>query len=78
MFAGLSNTDYGKVIVLDHGNGWFTLYGFLDSVGVSCGDSIFKGNMIGNLNETSKPELFFQIVDDQYNRLNPFDYLPEN
>jgi len=78
VYAGWSNFGYGYLIVIDHGNGWQTAYAHLSSVGVSCGQSVFQGGVIGAVGSTgnsSGPHLHFEMV---YNgaKPNPLDYLP--
>lgn len=77
VYAGWSNYGYGNLIVVDHGNGWQTVYAHLDTIGVTCGQSVFQGGFIGGLGTTgnsSGPHLHFEII---YNgaKPNPMDYL---
>jgi murein DD-endopeptidase MepM/ murein hydrolase activator NlpD len=54
VWAG-SNADapgYGLMVVLDHGNGWQTLYGHLNSVSVRCEQSVLKGTVLGGIGTT--------------------------
>ena len=39
--------DYGKAIVIDHGNGMQTLYGHLSTINVKVGDVVEQGKKIG-------------------------------
>jgi murein DD-endopeptidase MepM/ murein hydrolase activator NlpD len=64
IFAGWNNWGYGNLVVLDHGNGWVTLYGHLSSVGVGCGQSVSRGQYIGamgNTGNSSGPHLHFEM-----------------
>lgn len=45
--AGWSNAGYGNMIILDHGNGFQTLYAHLDAFRVRQGQSVQKGQVIG-------------------------------
>jgi murein DD-endopeptidase MepM/ murein hydrolase activator NlpD len=46
VYAGWNDWGYGNVIVLDHGNGWQTLYAHLSEVYVNCGiTSILVGSL---------------------------------
>lgn len=52
VFAGWSNQGYGYMIMIDHGNGYQTLYGHLSSVGVYCGQDVYQGGYIGAAGST--------------------------
>ncbi|HVN53574.1 MAG TPA: peptidoglycan DD-metalloendopeptidase family protein [Anaerolineaceae bacterium] len=78
VYAGWNDWGYGNVIVIDHGNGWQTLYAHLSNVRVGCGDSVIKGNVIGNVGSTGRssgPHLHFEMSLDG-SKLNPHQYLP--
>ena len=47
VFAGWSNGGYGNIVMIDHGNGYQTLYGHMSSVSAGCGRSIGQGAVIG-------------------------------
>jgi murein DD-endopeptidase MepM/ murein hydrolase activator NlpD len=78
IYAGWSNRGYGNTIVIDHGNGYISLYGHLMDGGlsVSCGQVISAGQLIGYMGSTgnsSGPHLHFEI---RYNGspVNPHDF----
>lgn len=78
IFAGWSNWGYGYMVVIDHRNGWQTLYAHLSQWNVQCGQSVYQGNVIGlggNTGNSTGPHLHFEM---NYNgvRLNPWNYLP--
>jgi murein DD-endopeptidase MepM/ murein hydrolase activator NlpD len=78
VYAGWNNWGYGNVVVINHGNGWQTLYAHLDSILVGCGQSVWQGNVIGAMGSTGNstgPHLHFEMM---YNgvKVNPNDYLP--
>ena len=52
VFAGWSTGGYGNTIMIDHGNGYQTLYGHLSKVAVSCGRSVQQGATIGYAGST--------------------------
>jgi LysM repeat protein len=47
VFAGWANGGYGNTVMIDHGNGYQTLYAHMDSVNVHCGQSVNQGGTIG-------------------------------
>ncbi|HSF83787.1 MAG TPA: LysM peptidoglycan-binding domain-containing M23 family metallopeptidase [Anaerolineales bacterium] len=78
VFAGWSEFGYGYLIVLDHGNGWQSAYAHLSAVGVSCGQSVGRGTVIGGLGSSgnsSGPHLHFELRSDIYGKVNPWDYV---
>jgi len=77
VYAGWSDYGFGYLIVIDHGTGWQSAYAHLSAVGVSCGQSVFQGTVIGGLGSTgnsSGPHLHFELV---YNgaKVNPLNFL---
>lgn len=50
--GNLGKYAYGRWIAIDHGNGMVTLYGHLSAIGVSKGDTVDKGDKIGNMGST--------------------------
>lgn len=46
IFAGPFRS-YGNVAILDHGKGFFTIYGFLQEISVSVGDKVAEGGQVG-------------------------------
>jgi murein DD-endopeptidase MepM/ murein hydrolase activator NlpD len=77
VYAGWNNSGYGNLIILDHDNGWQTVYGHLDQVLVNCGQSVGKGDEIGLLGTTgnsSGPHLHFEIRKDG-GYVNPWNYV---
>jgi murein DD-endopeptidase MepM/ murein hydrolase activator NlpD len=82
VYAGWSSVGYGYLVIIDHGNGFTSLYAHLleGSIMVECGQSIWQTNQIGSMGSTgnsSGPHLHFEI---RYNGhpVNPHDYLPSN
>lgn len=78
VFAGWSQYGYGYLIVLDHGNGWQSAYAHLSAVSVICGQSVAQGTVIGGLGTTGNstgPHLHFELRNDVYGKVNPWDFL---
>jgi murein DD-endopeptidase MepM/ murein hydrolase activator NlpD len=79
VYAGWNNWGYGYVVVIDHGNGWQTLYAHLSVIGVGCGQSVYQGGVIGAYGSTgnsSGPHLHFEMMHDSYGKVNPLNFLP--
>lgn len=56
---------YGTVVVLDHGDGWQTLYAHLDSYEVEIGQRVAPGQHIarsGNTGQTTGPHLHLEML----------------
>lgn len=64
IFAGRSNWGYGLAVVISSGP-FFTLYGHMSQVNVSCGQVVGTGQQIGGVGSTgnsSGPHLHFEIL----------------
>lgn len=78
VYAGWNDWGYGYVIVLDHGNGWQSLYAHLSAINVGCGQSVYQGGVIGAMGCTGNctgPHLHFELMNDAYGKVNPLNYL---
>lgn len=78
VYAGWNDWGYGEMVVIDHGSGWQTLYAHLASVDVSCGQEVYAGDVLGSMGETGTADgvhLHFELRNDQYGRVNPWDFL---
>lgn len=78
VYAGWNDWGYGNVIVIDHGNGWQTLYAHLNQLYVGCGASVSQGTSIaamGSTGRSSGPHLHFELMNESRVRVNPWDYL---
>lgn len=79
VYAGWNNFGYGNMVVIDHGNGWQTLYAHMSTIGVACGQSVFQGTIIGAIGSTGKssgPHIHYEMMNTSYGRVNPRDFLP--
>jgi len=50
-FAGQSG-DYGRMVVIDHGNGWQTVYAHLKRIQVAKGERVRAGAVIGTVGKS--------------------------
>jgi murein DD-endopeptidase MepM/ murein hydrolase activator NlpD len=76
--AGWSTVGYGNMILINHGNGYYTRYGHLSAFNCEVGDSVKKGQLIGRVGSTGNstgPHLHFEIIRGADHR-NPFGLLP--
>jgi hypothetical protein len=79
VYSGWNNWGYGYVVVIDHGNGWQTLYAHMSAINVGCGQSVYQGGVIGAFGSTgnsSGPHLHFEMLSDSYGKVNPWNFLP--
>jgi murein DD-endopeptidase MepM/ murein hydrolase activator NlpD len=75
-FAGYKS-DYGYHIIINHGNGYKTLYGHLRSMSVHSGDIVESGESIGvmgNTGHSTGTHLHFEVIKNGIVR-NPAAYL---
>jgi len=78
VYAGWNDWGYGNTIVIDHGNGWQTLYAHLSTLNVECGSYVYQGDAIGAMGSTgnsSGPHLHFEMRSDTYGKANPWLFL---
>lgn len=47
VFAGGAAGGYGRMVMIDHGNGYQTLYAHMSVVSVICGQNVVRGQVIG-------------------------------
>ncbi len=76
--VGRNDTGYGRYVLIDHGNGFQTLYAHFSMIFVEVGQSVGKGQVIGQCGSTGKstgPHVHFEIKLNGVRR-NPLIYLP--
>lgn len=76
-YANSSMSGYGKVIVINHGFGYQTLYGHLSKIIVKPGDKVKRGQIIGHMGSTGRskgPHLHYEI-HYKGTPVNPINYL---
>lgn len=64
IYSGPISGGYGIMVMIDHGNGYQTLYAHLNSVSVGCGQSVSQGQVIGQGGSTGNstgPHLHFEV-----------------
>jgi murein DD-endopeptidase MepM/ murein hydrolase activator NlpD len=69
---------YGQYVVIDHGNGYQTLYAHASQLFVSCGQQVLQGTQIaavGSVGNSTGPHLHFEIRHGG-TALNPWSLLP--
>ena len=79
IFAGEEEDQFGNLVVLDHGNGWNTAYGFLSKITVKQGSRVASGERLGLVGNTGKArgsELHFEVRQDGA-PIDPRPMLPE-
>ena len=52
VYAGGISGGYGNMVMIDHGNGYQTLYAHLNSINTRCGASVYQGGVIGYAGST--------------------------
>ena len=84
VYAGWNALGYGNVIAIDHGQNADganvqSVYAHLSAINVSCGASVYQGNVIGYMGSTgnsSGPHLHFELIIGRA-KVNPHAYLGE-
>ena len=73
----LDNAGYGNRVMVDHGNGYLTLYAHLAKISVKVGQSVKRGDVLGAMGSTGRStgtHLHFEIRTSGGN-VNPLSYL---
>lgn len=80
-------SGFGKVVIIKHSNGKWTLYAHLSSFSVKQGDKVSQGDEVGksgNTGKSSGPHLHFNVQDKAGEQgtssttLNPLKFLPKD
>lgn len=69
---------YGNLVIIQHNNGYVTVYGHLSATNVQIGDPVKKNQVIalsGNSGRTTGPHLHFEIRDPSNKKLDPANFL---
>ena len=68
---------FGQCVILDHGEGYYTLYAYLDHVFVASGAQIARGQVIAEVGRPvggEQPQLYFEVRHGR-TPLDPADWL---
>jgi septal ring factor EnvC (AmiA/AmiB activator) len=69
---------YGLTVILEHGNGYYSIYSHLQGAAVKAGDDVKKGQILGAVggeNSDYGPHLHFEIRGENQMALDPLDWL---
>lgn len=75
IYAGREFRGYGKMVLVESGDGWATLYAHFDKILVAEGQKVHQGEVIGAMGRTGRAtgvHLHFEIRKDR----GPIDPLP--
>ena len=79
IFSGWDNTGYGNLIIIDHGNDFWTYYAHNDRLLVTVGEGVVQGQQIaesGSTGRSTGSHLDFRIRYQAGAFLNPLNFLP--
>lgn len=65
-FAGWFR-GYGRIVIVDHGDGFHSISGHLDEIFVDVSDPVVEGQSLGTVGETGSlggPSLYFELRRD--------------
>lgn len=71
-------SGYGIHLLVNHNNGYYTLYGHCQSLAVSAGQSVKQGQVIAYVGRTGYAtgnHLHFEVRDGNGNKLNPSNFV---
>ncbi len=77
IYAGDGLKEFGKTVLVRHGNGLVTVYGHLDSISVARGEDVSRGQSVGKSGMTGsakQPQLHFEVRKNT-TPVNPTTYL---
>ncbi len=71
-----SATGYGKSVIVNHGNGFETLYAHMSVIGVKVGQEVNKGEVIGKVGSTgtsTAPHVHYEVIKNG-EKINPLPF----
>lgn len=77
-FAG-TQSGYGQIVIIAHGNGLSSRYGHLSRIEVVAGQAIARGEQLGRVGSTGRstgPHLHYEVRINE-TAVSPWRYLPE-
>ena len=77
IYSGCISTGYGCHVIIDHGNGYRTLYAHLQAIYVSLGQGINRGVALGRMGSTGRStgtHTHFEVIKNGV-KLNPLSVL---
>ena len=79
IFSGWDDSGYGNLIIVDHGNGYWTYYAHNSELLVQAGEGVTQGQTIalaGSTGRSTGPHLDFRIRLNGGAFLDPLTLLP--
>ncbi len=64
IFSGAEPRQFGRLVVIDHGNGWYSAYGHLSAISAKVGSKVARGAVIGRSGQSGlarTPRLHFEL-----------------
>jgi murein DD-endopeptidase MepM/ murein hydrolase activator NlpD len=78
VYSGWNDWGYGNLLIIDHGNGWQSIYGHLSQLNVGCGAGVKQGQVValaGSTGNSTGPHLHFELQSEIYGKVNPKQFL---
>lgn len=78
VYSGWNDWGYGNLLIIDHGNGWQSIYGHLSQLNVGCGEGVKQGQVValaGSTGNSTGPHLHFELQSELYGKVDPKQYL---